>query len=521
MELVLAFVLLVTFALLGVIVNHLLTIRYAWNIPSYPAKIPFLGHAMMFSGKNTERAFRTMARVFNTNQRMTKLLLGPIPAVLIHHPDLLQKVLTNAELYDKPFLYDLMKLGRGLITERNGLYWKQTRKAVNPAFSMKILGGFVPIFDSRAKVLVERLKPLADGVTDLNLLQYVAQCTLEMIFSTTMGCHLHVRPGEKEYVYHLEQIQSSLGERMLNVEKQLDALYRFSASYRREMKSRVICDAFTDKIIQERRARLAGEKNNNEVSEKNLDSLEQHLKSNIFLDEILNYRQEGVPLEDQEVSEHLRTMMAAGNETSALTTCYVCLFLAQNPEIQDKVVSEMREIFHSPSVELNTESLKQLLYTEMVIRETLRLVPVVPFIARETGSEIELDGVHIPRGQILVMNFYSLHRRKDFWGDEPERFDPERFRPEAVRERHPYAYLPFSAGFRNCIGSRYAMNSLKTMLTRLLMAFEVRTTIKQEDMKFKFEITMKLVGAHTVQLVRREQKWAEGGGSQPGDLWTK
>nr|XP_029727102.1 cytochrome P450 4C1-like [Aedes albopictus] len=327
-----------------------------------------------------------------------------------------------------------------------------------------------------------------------------------MIFSTTMGCKLHERPGEKEYVYHLERIQNSLGERLLNVDKYLEPLYRFSSSFKREMKSRVFCDAFADKIIQERRAKIERENNNtNEEAETNYDSLEEHLKSNIFLDEILNFRLEGTPLTDLEVSEHLRTMMAAGNETSALTTCYVCLFLAQNPEIQEKVLSEMQEVFNSPTIELNAESLKQLQYTDMVIKETLRLIPVVPFISRETGCEIELDGVRIPPGQILVMNFYALHRRKDFWGDEPERFDPERFRPEAIRQRHPYAYAPFSAGFRNCIGSRYAMYSLKTMLTRLLMAFEVRTTIRQEDMKFKFEITMKLVGPHTVQLVRRNQ----------------
>lgn len=175
------------------------------------------------------------------------------------------------------------------------------------------------------------------------------------------------------------------------------------------------------------------------------------------------------------------------------------------PEIQNKVVNEMNQVFYSPEVEVNLETLKQLEYTEMVIKEILRLFPAVPLGARQTANEIVLDGIRIPKDQIIVYSLYTLHRRKDIWGPDPDQFDPERFLSEAIQARHPFAYLPFSGGLRNCIGHRYAMNSMRIMLLRILQKFEIRTNMKPTELKLKFEITLKLDGPHRVWLVKRNK----------------
>ncbi|KAL1399841.1 hypothetical protein pipiens_007910 [Culex pipiens pipiens] len=229
-------------------------------------------------------------------------------------------------------------------------------------------------------------------------------------------------------------------------------------------------------------------------------------KSLNFLDQILTIvREDGTSFTDQEISDNLYTMMSAAHETSALTVSYTCLLLAMHPKIQDKVIAEMNEVFYDSTVEITLDTLKQLEYTERVIKEVLRLLPAVPIGARQTNSELLLDGVQIPKNQILAFNCYNLHRRTDFWGPDPERFDPDRFLPEASQGRHPYAYVPFSAGLRNCIGMRYAMNSMRIMLLRILQEFEIGTDLKQADLRFKFEITLKLVGPHSVWLKRREK----------------
>lgn len=142
-----------------------------------------------------------------------------------------------------------------------------------------------------------------------------------------------------------------------------------------------------------------------------------------------------------------------GNETTALCVSYALLFLAIHPEIQERAVEELREVFFSENVEIDYEQLKKLNYLEMIIKETLRLCPSVPVIARHTLSEIDIgDGIVAPKGVDIVVNLFALHRRIENWGKDSKMFNPDRFLPEAVAKRHPYSYMPFSIGVRNCIG---------------------------------------------------------------------
>ncbi|XP_055540596.1 cytochrome P450 4V2-like [Wyeomyia smithii] len=474
--------------------------RFADQIPTVRPVYPILGHLVAFSGKSSEQAFWLTVRYFQQVDRLGKIVLGPKPFVLVNQPDLLQQVLTRSDLHDKPFFYDFLTLGGGLITERSGEKWHHVRKLLNPTFNTRMLTNFLPIMDYRASRMVAKLGPLADGQTEVDIMKFIGECTLEMVFSTTMGRNAHELPGQREYIRNLEVIQNCVGERILNANQYLGVFYRMSIAYKIEQISRDICNKFTDKIISERRKELE------EESEIATDEDEFKAKSLNFLDEVLMIqKRENLAFTDQDISDQLYTMMTAAHDTSALTVANTCLFLAMNPEIQSKVLAEMNDVFHSPSVEINCDTLKQLEYTEMVIKEVLRLCPVAPLVARETSEEIILDGIRIPKGQILAINFYTLHRRKDFWGADPERFDPERFRPEECEKRHPYAYLPFSGGLRNCIGSRYAANSMRIMLLRILQQFELRTDLKQSDLRFKFEVTLKLTGPHRVCLMERNK----------------
>lgn len=91
-------------------------------------------------------------------------------------------------------------------------------------------------------------------------------------------------------------------------------------------------------------------------------------------------------------------------------------------------------------------------FMERCIKECLRLYPSVPLIARVAGEDIKThSGYIIPKGCDINVYIYDLHRSTQYWED-PEKFDPDRFLPENVAARHPFAYLPFSAGSRNCIG---------------------------------------------------------------------
>lgn len=132
---------------------------------------------------------------------------------------------------------------------------------------------------------------------------------------------------------------------------------------------------------------------------------------------------------------------------------HASLFLAMYPEIQWKVYDEFIQVFPSEDSEITAESLNQLEYLDMFLKECLRHCPTAANIARTTITDIELDGMTVPAGTDIILSFYGLHHRKDVWGPDVDKFDPENFKQERVMGRHPHAFLPFSHGTRNCLGS--------------------------------------------------------------------
>ena len=114
-------------------------------------------------------------------------------------------------------------------------------------------------------------------------------------------------------------------------------------------------------------------------------------------------------------------------------------------------------------------------YLERVIKESLRILPSVPLIMRNFPEEGDFCGKQLPAGTTLVINILGLHRDPRHWPD-PLTFDPDRFLPERSEGRHPYCYLPFSAGSRDCIGKKYAMMQMKVLLATMLRTYRVLPT---------------------------------------------
>lgn len=170
--------------------------------------------------------------------------------------------------------------------------------------------------------------------------------------------------------------------------------------------------------------------------------------------------------------------MLQGYETTATTLSFVMLMLAMHPDLQQRVYDECESLFTELGGEdITNDSIAHLKYLEMFIKETLRLFPAVPFLTRATTSELvvgacdhyeqrdgdadKLNAVQItgdqklPAGVEIVVNCMRMHRSPKHYAN-PEIFDPDHFLPDAVLKRHPYSYVPFSAGSRSCIGKRYS-----------------------------------------------------------------
>jgi cytochrome P450 len=173
----------------------------------------------------------------------------------------------------------------------------------------------------------------------------------------------------------------------------------------------------------------------------------------------------GRTMTDEEIVDNLMTFITAGHETTALGLAWTFDLLSRHPEVERKVLEEIDAV--TGGKPLNADFVSKLVYTRQVFSESMRLYPPAPIITRTALKEFQLGDFLIPTGTVMFVPVYAVHHHPSIW-DRPEVFDPERFSPEAVRVRHRYAYMPFGAGPRVCIGNAFAMMEGVVVLAVLL-----------------------------------------------------
>ena len=175
----------------------------------------------------------------------------------------------------------------------------------------------------------------------------------------------------------------------------------------------------------------------------------------------------GRSMSDEEIADNLLTFITAGHETTALALCWTLALLAAHPAIEAKALAEIEAVTGGGAVK--PEHIEQLGYVRQVFNESMRLYPPAPLIFRAALSDFDLGGHPVKAGTVLAFPIYALHRHAKLWED-PETFDPDRFAPAEVKARHRYAFMPFGAGHRICIGSAFATMEAVAILAVLLKA---------------------------------------------------
>jgi cytochrome P450 len=185
----------------------------------------------------------------------------------------------------------------------------------------------------------------------------------------------------------------------------------------------------------------------------------------------------GRTMTDEDIADNLLTFVTAGHETTALGLAWTFLLLARHPEHEARVLAEIDEVTAGEPV--RPEHIARLAYTRQAFSEAMRLYPPAPIITRTATRAFPLGGFMVPQGAVLIVPIHAVHHHATLW-ESPERFDPERFAPEPAKSRHRYAYMPFGAGPRICIGSAFATMEAVAILAVLLQAVRLRS--RADDM---------------------------------------
>lgn len=179
----------------------------------------------------------------------------------------------------------------------------------------------------------------------------------------------------------------------------------------------------------------------------------------------------GKGMSDQQLRDEVMTFVLAGHETTANTLAWTLYLVSEHPEVRTRLEQEVDEILKGEAPKL--EDLPRLQWTRQVIEESMRLYPAAWLIERRPLQDTVLGGYSVPKDATLMIFTYMLHRHPDFWPDA-EKFQPERFGAEALSRHHPYAFLPFSHGPRQCIGAQFAMTEAQIILAMITQQFRLQ-----------------------------------------------
>jgi cytochrome P450 len=207
----------------------------------------------------------------------------------------------------------------------------------------------------------------------------------------------------------------------------------------------------------------------------------------------------GRAMSDQDLADNFLTFMSAGHETTALALTWTFYLLSLHPAVEQRVVDEIAAV--TGGAPLHHAHVQQLVYTRQVLDESMRLYPPAALIARRALRDVHLDGRLLPAGSPVYVPVYAVHRHERLW-EEPDRFDPERFRPERAQARDRYAYLPFGAGPRICIGMGFAITEAVVLLATLLRSYRLvlRPGFRPN---MQLRVTLRPGGGMPMQLQRR------------------
>ena len=371
----------------------------------------------------------------------TRFHFGPFPLLFFNASELVHGVLVeHARDFDTGPVREAAfgpVIGKGLFVSRGELHRRQ-RKAMAPAFQPRHIKSYA---DTMVAYGERAQAEWADGASVAINHEMVA-ITMSIIGKVLFDADVFTEADElgaamTAALDHVNYALTHLLPVPLSVPLPRHLRTRRSLAY---LRSRI------QEMIEERRRGDAAERDD-------------------FLSILLRTRDEdGAPMSDQQVSDEAITFFGAGHETTATALTWAWYLLASHPDVYRRMRDEVDSVLggRSPTY----EDLARMPYTLRVLKETMRLYPPAYALSRMALRDVVVGGYLVTKGETVILSPYTLHRRPDYFPD-PTRFDPDRFTPENEATLPRYAYMPFGAGQRICIGNHFALMEGHLLLATL------------------------------------------------------
>ncbi|TMC22924.1 MAG: cytochrome P450 [Chloroflexi bacterium] len=368
------------------------------------------------------------------------LHFGPLPGILFNRPEYVHSILVeHAYDFDKGRAIHAVfrpALGDGIFSSEGDFHRRQ-RKLMAPSFQPRHIASYADAMVHYGEQIQQTWPD--GGVIDVN--QQMTNLTMSIIGKVLFDADVFTETDELAAAMAVTIEYASHG---------LSSLFTLPYSW---------------PLPRHLRARKAGQILRNHIQGFIDERRKQPSERNDFLSILLQAEDEdGKPMSDEQLMAECLTLFGAGHETTATALSWTWYLLCQHPEIYQKVQQEVDSILQGRTP--TYADLAQLPYCLQVFKEALRLYPPAYAMSRRALRDVEIDGYRVPKDGVALIAPYTLQRREEYF-PEPETFNPERFTPEREKQLPRYAYMPFGAGPRICIGLHFAMMEGHLLLATL------------------------------------------------------
>lgn len=440
--------------------NYIRAVKIIWNLPG-PAALPLIGNAFIL--KSNQRLVQLGNEAYQQYGPYFRIWVSFIPSIFIYEPKHLKIILSTNKNNQKSVFYKALHnfIGEGLITN-NGYQWKKNRKVIQPYFHIQILERFVETFVECANRFVGKL----EGKKTVKITPFINECILDILHNGVLGV-----PLDQDSPYRKGEIQAI--QRFVKPWLLFEPLFNWTSSSSYEKAQKLSLHSYTKEIVINRKK---GTKKSD---------------NSCFLDMFLEIAEKNSEFTDDDVINEAVTFMLAGQDSVGATLAFTLFYIAKYPDVQRKILEEISKF--DANEKLQMKEINEMKYLEQVIKESLRLAPVVPIITRVLTEDVKFDDLLLPNGTTVFISPYITHRLPHVF-PEPKKFDPDRFDESNVENMHPYAFLPFSLGPRNCIGYKFAFIEIKTIIFYLLNKYELSLPKDKEDYDVSYRATLRAKG---------------------------
>jgi cytochrome P450 len=413
--------------------------------PGPKARIPGADWLNVFPHRNPLPFVTMMAREFGD---IVHHRAGRQHIILLSHPDLIREVLVgDSQAFAKSRVMQRTKvlLGEGLLTSEGEFHMRQ-RRLMQPAFHRQRLPGYGAIMVNAAARLREQWPSGVAIDVHQEMMRLTVAIVAEALFSSVVDTEA------AEIGAAVTSLLNLFPFMVLPFSEWLEKLPIGPA--RKAARAVERLDATIYRMIEARRANRA--------------------RPDDLLTMLLEARDtegDGGGMTDRQLRDECMTLFVAGHETTAVALTWTWYLLSQHSEVEARLHAEIDSVLGNRLP--TTDDFPRLVYTEMVLAESMRIFPPAWTLARTALQPLEIRGYRVPRGSLLMMSQWVMHRDPRYFPD-PERFDPERWTRDARGARPKYSYFPFGGGPRQCIGEGFAWMEGVLLLATIAQRWTMR-----------------------------------------------